>query len=423
VPRAHDTFRQSRERALPTDLRTPDAAPTTVFRGARVIDGLAEDARTGYDVVVTGDRITAVEAFDPANQSHAGARIIDASGATLLPGLIDCHAHYTIDPTVEDGFLLYNAERVEELVLRGAGMARRALEAGVTTARSAGSPANLDVVLSAAIAAGQVAGPRLMAAGPALTITGGHGYQFGREVDGELEFIRAVRANVRDGAEVIKVVASEAAMITTSVAGVEEVSEAELEAVVHEAERLHRRVLSHAQNSESVRRSARAGVASVEHAFLADEAALETLLEHRTTLVPTLTVTAVWHELGDLSPAARARQDEIERLHRRSCETAIRIGVPVATGTDTGVRGVMPEMLWREVVLLHDHGASPMQAIRAATSTAAGLLGIEDEVGTIEAGKLADLVLVDGDPLQDLSRLAHPRLVMHAGSLVPLDRS
>ena len=409
-----------KERPLPAEPDSRGTASTTVLRGARLIDGITAEAQTGFDVIVEGDRITAVEPSDPARVLPPEARVIDASGATLLPGLIDCHAHYTIDPTVEDGFLLYNAERIEQLVLRAAGMARRALEAGVTTARSGGSPANLDVVLSAAIAAGHVAGPRLMAAGPALTITGGHGYQFGREVDGELEFIRAVRANVRDGAEVIKIVSSEAAMITTAVAGVEEVSAAELEAVVREAHRLHRRVLSHAQNSESVRRSARAGVASVEHAFLADEAALETLVEHGTTLVPTLTVTAVWHDLVDLSPAARARQDEIERLHRRSCETAIRIGVEVATGTDTGVRGVMPEMLWREVVLLHDHGASAMQAIKAATSTAAKLLGIEDQVGTIEPGKVADLILVDGDPSQDLGRLARPRVVMHAGRLVPL---
>ncbi len=409
-----------KEHPLPAEPGSRGTTPTTVLQGARIIDGVSGEARTGLDVVVEGDRIMAVEPADAGRVMPPDARVIDASGATLLPGLIDCHAHYTIDPTVEDGFLLYNAERVEQLVLRAAGMARRALEAGVTTARSAGSPANLDVVLSAAIAAGQVAGPRLMAAGPALTITGGHGYQFGREADGELEFIRAVRANVRDGAEVIKIVSSEAAMITTSVAGVEEVSQTELEAVVREARRLNRRVLSHAQNSESVRRSARAGVASVEHAFLADEAALETLVEHGTTLVPTLTVTAVWHELGDLSPAARARQDEIERLHRLSCETAIRLGVEVATGTDTGVRGVMPEMVWREIVLLHDHGASPMQSIKAATSTAARLLGIEDEVGTIEPGKLADLILVDGDPLHDLARLARPRLVMHAGQLVAL---
>jgi imidazolonepropionase-like amidohydrolase len=208
-------------------------------------------------------------------------------------------------------------------------------------------------------------------------------------------------------------------MLTSSVAGVEEVSEAELEAVVREAGRLHRRVLSHAQNSESVRRSARAGVASVEHAFLADEAAIATLAETGTTLVPTLVVTDVWRDLPGLTPAQRERQGEIERLHRRSCETAIRLGVEVATGTDTGVRGVMPDMVWREIALLHDHGASPMQAIKAATSNAARLLGVDDEVGTIEAGRLADLILVDGDPLQDLSRLARPNRVMQAGRFIP----
>ena len=183
---------------------------------------------------------------------------------------------------------------------------------------------------------------------------------------------------------------------------------------------MQRRVLSHAQNSEAVRRSAMAGVASVEHAFLADDAALETLLETGTTLVPTLTVTDVWKDLPGLTDAQRERQREIERLHRRSCESAIRLGIDVATGTDTGVRGVMPEMVWREIVLLNDHGLSAMGAIQAATSRAATLLGLEAEIGTVEPGKRADLILVDGDPLQDLGRLERPRLVMQAGRLVPL---
>jgi imidazolonepropionase-like amidohydrolase len=390
-----------------------------VIRGASLIDGLADDARTGFDVVIDDDRISAIEPTRPDEAPPADVIVVDATGATLMPGLIDCHAHYTIDPLADDGFIQFRAESLERAALRAAGMARRALDGGVTTARSGGSPANLDVVLSAAIAAGHVPGPRLLAAGPALTITGGHGHMFGREADGEIEFVKAVRANVRDGAAVIKIVSSEAAMLTSSVAGVEEVSAAELEAVVREAHRLRRRVMSHAQNSEAVRRSARAGVASVEHAFLADEAAIATLAETGTTLVPTLTVTDVWRDLPGLSPAQRERQTEIERLHRQSCETAIRLGVDVATGTDTGVRGVMPEMVWREIVLLHDHGASAMAAIRAATTAAARLLGIEDDVGSVVVGKRADLLLVDGDPLRDLTRLRSPRLVIQAGRIIP----
>jgi imidazolonepropionase-like amidohydrolase len=368
-------------------------------------------------VVVRDGRIDSIE---PTGAAPADERTIDGAGMTLLPGLIDCHAHYPIDPTVEDGFLQFRQDPDTTIALRAAREARRALEAGITTARSAGSPGRFDVVLRDAIEAGYVAGPRLLAAGPALTITGGHGWLFGTEVNGEAEFVRAVRANVRDGADVIKVVASEAAMLTPSDngAGGPEMTEGEIAAVVSEAARLRRRVLAHAQGGESVQRAARAGVASVEHAFLAEERDLEVLAESGATLVPTLSVTDVTHSIEGLSPAARERQDLIERLHRRSCETAIRLAIPVATGTDCGVRGVRSDMIAREVRLLHEHGASPIVAIRAATATAARLLGLEDEIGTVEVGKRADLLLVEGDPLSDLRCLEHVRLVVKAGELV-----
>jgi imidazolonepropionase-like amidohydrolase len=386
-----------------------------VFRDVRLIDGRSPQPRPGVDVDVEDGLISAVART--SGEPRDGATIIDGHGGTLLPGLIDCHAHYPIDPTAEDGFAAFRRDPDTTVVLRAAGMARRALEAGVTTARSAGSPGAFDYVLRDAIEAGHVPGPRLLAAGPALTITGGHGWLFGREADGEAEFVRAVRANVRDGADVIKVVASEAAMLTTSVAGVEEMTEAEIAAVVTEATRLRRRVMAHAQNSEAVRRAAQAGVASVEHAFLADEAALTVLAEAGTTLVPTLVVTDVWHDLPGLNAAARARQDEIERLHRQSCETAIRLGIPIATGTDCGVRGVMPDSVAREVRLIAEHGATTMDAIFAATSTAARLLGLDGEIGTVEAGKRADLLLVEGDPLTDLRCLEQPRVVVKGGEI------
>ncbi len=390
----------------------------------RLIDGIADSARDHVDVVVDGDRIAAVEAHDPGRPADARAHRIDGAGRTLLPGLIDAHAHYTFDPT--EGSIDTIARRTDpQIVLAAAGHAARALRAGVTTARGAGSIRNLEVVLRDAIDAGSVPGPRLLVSGTAIGVTGGHGFKFGLEADSPAALVTATRRVVRDGADVVKVIASEAAMLTTTglapgrmVHGAPELTTDELRAVVETATELRVKVMSHAQDGESVRRSVAAGVASVEHGWLADRAAIEALAASGAFLVPTLVVTDVNRDLPGLTAAQRERQDLIERRHRSSTETAIELGVPLATGTDTGEVGVTADMVWREIVLLHDHGASPMAAIRAATSGAARLLGIEANVGTVEAGKLGDLVMVDGDPLADLGRLADPALVLQGGRVV-----
>ncbi|MEI2777214.1 MAG: amidohydrolase family protein [Tetrasphaera sp.] len=260
---------------------------------------------SAMDVAIDGERISAVRPHTPgAGPVFPEGTVIDGAGLTLLPGFVDCHSHYPIDPLVEDGFLLYRQEPLESWIYPAGrpqrdgrparrrhhlAQRRRALQHG-------------RLILRDAIANGDIPGPRLLAAGPALTITGGHGWLFGREADGELELRRAVRINVRDGADHIKAVASEAAMLTTAVAGVEELTQPEMEAIVTEAARLRRRVMAHAQGSQSVMNAARAGVASVEHAFLADDHALEVLKESGATLVPTLTVTDVWSNLEGRTP-------------------------------------------------------------------------------------------------------------------------
>jgi imidazolonepropionase-like amidohydrolase len=393
------------------------------FIDVRVIDGLGAEPLDHRDVVVDGERIVAVEPHRP-RPATTGERSIDGAGRTLLPGLIDAHAHYTFDPT--EGYLPAIARRSDaEIVLLAASHAARALRAGITTARGAGSIRNLETVLRDAIAAGHIPGPRLLVAGSAIGTTGGHGHQFGLEADGPQALVTATRRVVRDGADVVKVVASEAAMLTSTglapgrmVHGAPELTEDELRAIVEAAAELRVGVMSHAQDSESVRRSAATGVTSVEHAWMADERAIEAVLEAGAWLVPTLVVTDVNRTLEGLTPLQRERQDHIERTHRRSTETAVRLGVPLATGTDTGEVGVTADMVWREIALLHEHGASPMAAIQAATSSAARLLGLGDDVGTVEPGRRADLVLVDGDPLADLGRLVDPALVMQAGRLV-----
>ncbi len=396
----------------------------TRFVDVRLIDGLADQARAHVDVEIVDDRITSVGPHDPARVDEPGVRTIAGIGRTLLPGLIDAHAHYTFDPT--EGSIATIARRSDaEIVLAAAGHAARALRAGITTARGAGSIRNLEVALRDAIADGRIPGPRLIVAGTAVGITGGHGHQFGLEADGPDAFVTATRRVVRDGADVVKVVASEAAMLTTTglapgrlVHGLPELTEAELQAVVATATELGVRVMSHAQDAESVRRSAVAGVASVEHAWLADRAAIEAIMASGAWLVPTLVVTDVNRTLPGLTAVQRERQQLIERRHRVSTEAAIELGVPLATGTDTGEVGVTADMVWREIALLHDHGLPALSAIAAATSSAARLLGLDAEIGSVEPGKRADLVLVDGDPATDLRRLAEPWLVMQAGRIV-----
>jgi imidazolonepropionase-like amidohydrolase len=395
-----------------------------LVRGVRLIDGVAERARDHVDVEVNGERLTSVGPHEPERVIGSGSTVVDGAGRTLLPGLIDAHAHYTFDPT--EGSLQAIARRSDaEIIEAAVGHAGRALRAGVTTARGAGSIRNLECRLRDRIATGEVAGPRIVAAGTAVGAVGGHGSAFGLEAEGPEALGAATRDVVRGGADVVKVVASEAAMLTTTghgpgviVCGAPELTVDELRAVVTTADGLGRRVMCHAQGSESVRRSVAAGVTSVEHAWLADEAAIEAVVASGAWLVPTLVVTDVNRTLPGLTPVQRERQDLIERLHRVSTEAAIRMGVPIATGTDTGEVGVTADMVWREITLVHEHGASPMDAIKAATSAAARLLGVDAATGSIETGKLADLLLVDGDPLADLTTLSRPIAVWQGGRLV-----
>jgi len=395
-----------------------------VFTDARLIDGQSNEAREHVDLVVDdAGRIAAIEPHAPRDWDAGGYRTIDAHGQTLLPGLIDCHAHYTIDARLEvpDGILDAHRAQPAEAAYIGARNARVALQGGVTTARSAGAAHSRDIGLRDAIATGDIPGPRLLAAGGSITITGGHGWQFGYEADGIPELIKLTRRLARDGADHYKIVSSEAAQLTSAVAGVEELTLEEVTAIVREARRLRRRVMSHAQSSGAVVASAKGGVDSVEHAFLADRAALETLRECGTTLVPTLTVTDVWSDIPGVSQAVRDNQAHLSVVHRQSCQTAIELGIPLATGTDCGVRGVMPDMVWREIWNLHDHGLSAMDAIKAGTSGAARLLGLEAEAGTLGVGRQADIVMAPGNPLHDLRRLQGLSLVMQAGRIIRAD--
>jgi imidazolonepropionase-like amidohydrolase len=367
-------------------------------------------------VIVDGRDIAAVEASRP--RGAGDGVVIDGSGLSILPGLIDSHAHYTLDPWSADPFDKVWRESDAVAITYAARAARVALHAGITTTRDAGAPRQLNFALRDAIAKGFIPGPRLLAPGCAITITGGHGRLFGVEADGMDALQKAVRAQMRDGADVIKIVASEAAMLTGPEAAVEELSQEEIAMLVGEARRRGLRIFSHAQNSTSVMRSARAKVDSVEHAFLASKEAISSLRDNSVTLVPTLAVTEVTLERDDLTPAFRERMLRIRDKHWWSCEEAIRQGVTVVASTDCGEPQIFPNLLWRDIRLLHERGLTRMGAIQAATSKAAALLGVDQRVGCIAAGKQADVVLVKGNPLEDLAALSQVAMVMQAGQMV-----
>jgi imidazolonepropionase-like amidohydrolase len=399
-----------------------------VLRCGRLIDGTGGLAAGSEAVVVVeGDRIAAVGSDAVVPQ---GAEGIDLTSSTCLPGLIDAHAHPLI--ATDDYQVDHLRHSSGYKALRGLQVLQRMLAAGWTSVRIAGDAdvhyAHLDV--KQAIDEGRFVGPRVTGAGHYLSITGGGGdinflapeHQVvadGLVVDGVDEIRKAVRNEVKHGSEWIKVLASGAMMSAGDNPLRTHFSPEELAELVREADRLGVPVMAHAHPAEAIKRAARAGVRSIEHGTFIDAEGIELLKELGVFLVPTLYVGEYYLNEQPDSEAQREFID-IQRRYRdqnnRSIAAAIRAGVEIGVGTD--YVGFPVEQGVRELALLVELGMTPMQAIQAATRTNARLLGWEEKVGTIEPGKLADLIAVPGDPLVDLSRLETVSFVMLGGRVV-----
>lgn len=403
--------------------------PSLLVRDARLLtDGTPADALS--DLLVEGGRITAVT---PAGrQQVAGSpdplrlQTLDAGGRTVLPGFVDCHVHMTTSP--EDRGLASIVAPESLRTLSAVPHLAATLAAGVTTVRDlAGS----DSGLREAVARGWVAGPTMTVAVRILSVTGGHGDWrtvdglpldvgpgAGAVADSPQEFVRAVREVVRQGADWVKVAASGGMTSPGSDPDHGGLSRAELDAVVAEARRHGVRVAAHAQGTAGIAEAVRAGVDSIEHGYLVDDATIEQMLARGTFLVPTLS-TLLRPVAEGTSPAARDRrlryqEEAVERISR-----AIAAGVQVALGTDAGI--VAHGSNLSELGHLVDLGMSAGQAIGAGTSSAARLLGLEDSIGRVAPGMTADLVVLGVDPLTHVHDLHDPRsvtAVVHDGAVV-----
>jgi imidazolonepropionase-like amidohydrolase len=362
-----------------------------------------------------------------AVKSSAGDRVIDLSHATVLPGLTDAHTHLTMDPK-NIGYASL-AVSVPREALTGARNARVTLEAGFTSVRNVGASAFTDVALRDAINAGEIPGPHMLVSGPALSITGGHcdnnllpfEYHATEEgvADGIAQVQHKVRENIKYGADLIKVCATGGVLSKGDDPQASQYTLEEMKAIVADAHRLGRKVAAHAHGAQGILWASEAGVDSIEHGSYIDDAGIAEMKKNGTYLVPTL-------YLGDwfLENAEKNRVPDfllfkakaVVPAARKNIAHAFASGVKVAFGTDAAV---YPHGLnAHEFAVMVKLGLTPLQSIQAATINAADLLGWSDKIGTVEPGRWADIIAVDGDPLQDVTTLERVEFVMKGGEVV-----
>jgi len=380
--------------------------------GARLFDGTAEPPKTGHTVVWSGDRISWIGPDSAADLVDVS--VVEADGAAVLPGLIDAHVHLSLDATI-DGIDSVAEDAMEVVRARSFDNAARLLAAGITTARDQGSPGGVAIEVAAAQRDGRIVAARIMAAGRGITPTGGHGWMLGVEADGPDAIRRAVATEVERGAEIIKLFPT-GGVLGTGSHGYEVVMSAdELGAAAEEAHRLGVLVGAHIHGPEGIEMALDAGIDTIEHATGITAAQARRAASQGVALVPTLTGIDVMQDQADLLPSdLLERAGEVGAAQSEGIRVAIAEGARVLAGTDSGTPFNPPGLLPREMRLLAALGMGNAGAVAAATSLVADTLRIKDR-GVVRPGAFADLLLVDGNPLDDLTALEHPRLVVQDG--------
>jgi len=408
--------------------RTPQ--PPVLLRAARLVDVVSGEYRAPGDVLVQDDRIVAVQPREVPDD----AVVVDLGDHTLLPGLMDMEVNLVLGGRDHASPLIPVQEDPAFRTLRAVTNAERTLRAGFTTVRNLGLFVQtggilLDAALAKASNLGWIAAPRIIPAGHAICPTGGHldptmFAAFAPHVlpltveegiaNGEAEVRKAVRYQIKYGAKVIKVCASGGVMSHTGPAGAQQYSDGELAAIADEAHRAGLKVAAHAHGDDGIRACIRAGIDCIEHGSLATDETIALMVEHGTFLVATTYLTDAM-DVSHAPPELQAKAAEVFPRSKATISKAIAAGVKVACGTDAPA--IPHGRNAKELEALVARGMTPLQAIRAATTVAAELIDLDDRLGRIDDGFLADIVAVPGDPLADITVTQQVRFVMKAGQV------
>lgn len=373
-------------------------------------------------VLVEGDRIVKVGKGKTA--VPRGADKISLDGGMLFPGFIDCHVHLCLDGSPDPTATLMK-DPVPITTLKASRLAHNTLMSGVTMVRDMGGKEAIDICLRDAIRSGLILGPRMLVSRQMVCMTGGHGWQFGREADGPDEVRKAAREQIRGGADLVKFMATGGVLTQGVEPGAAQFTEEELRAGIEEAHKAGRKTATHAMGTQGILNALRAGIDSIEHGVHMNDETISIMKKKGIPFIPTLS--ALFHienkgvEAG-IPAYAVEKTRRVKPHHLKSIRMAREAGVMVAAGTDAGTPFNEHGQNVGEMIFLVEQGYSPPDALRAGTSLAARVLGVEKDFGTVEEGKVADLVVVRGNPLEDIKALlTSVAVVMQGGKVVKND--
>jgi imidazolonepropionase-like amidohydrolase len=389
---------------------------TLVLVGASLIDGSGAEPVRGRAVVVERDRITQV--VDDARAPRG--RRIDLSGCTLLPGLINCHVHLCFGAEADPVRVM----RDEPYALTALKVLRRAqetVEAGVTTVRDLGGRDYAEFAVRRAVAEGLFPGPRILGAGRPVCMTGGHGNAIGREADGPDDARKAVREQLKAGADVIKLIATGGVMTPGVEPGSPQLTLEEMRAAIEEATKAGRRTAAHAQGSTGIADAIEAGITTIEHGIFLTDEIVAAMKRKGVFLVATLAAPAAISAGGlaaGIPDYMVRKSDAVVTAHVASFRRAHEAGARIAAGADSGTPLNPHGSLLPELDLMVKYGMTPLEAIRSATSVAAEALGLGSETGRVAEGHAADLLAVTGDPVERIGALGDVQLVLARGAII-----